>query len=142
MPKQLKYPEMQEYEWVKDLDRVTRQSKFEHGKMTRVSELPKVPLSLALQVMEEAASRVEVMEAYASASPAGQIPDREKHLLIWHNEYLRHKYGNRPDPIKAITVAMRNLANGVYKGLSDPALIGHLTGLNFVVDDRGAEDAQ
>jgi hypothetical protein len=84
MADEVKYPEMQEYPWAKDMDRVVADSKHVPGKGGGLmSEQTKVPINLLLTVMREAMSRPEVMEAYASAPLNGQIPPREVHLLMW-----------------------------------------------------------
>ncbi|SDR10713.1 hypothetical protein [Pseudovibrio sp. Tun.PSC04-5.I4] len=141
----LKYPEMLEYSWVKDMDRVKAQSKFVSSAgrgLQPASEMPKVPINLLLTVMKDAMTRPEVMAAYGSAPVDGQIPPRENHLLIWFNEYLRHKYGTVPDPVMWIGTPLRRLANGFYENLDDPNLILNLLARRAVTEDDGVDYEQ
>lgn len=121
----LKYPEMKNYSWVKDLERVTKNSKAVPGSM-KMSEIPKVPLTLAIEVINESMSYVEVMNAYASAPSNGQIPQKEGHLLDWFYEYLLHKHGNLPNPAREVMFFLRKIANNEYSGVDDPELINDL----------------
>lgn len=135
---EMPYPDMLEFSWVKELGLARMESKFVSGGGTASERLP-VPISLLLTVMKDAASRPEVMAAYASAPLDGQIPPREGHLLLWFNEYLQHKYGTRPNPIPEMTVPMRKLANGQYTGLDDPRLVADLLARPKVCEDDGVE---
>jgi hypothetical protein len=127
------YPEMLEYPWVKDLDRVRANSKFVSGS----SEKLPVPINFLLTVMREAISRPEVMQAYGSAPLNGTIPPREQHLLLWYHEYLRHKYGVRLNPAATMIIPMRKLANGIYSGLDDTNLVADLLARPDVCEDDG-----
>ncbi len=129
------YPEMLEYAWVEDLDRVTENSKHVRG-VRRLSDMPKIPISHMLAIMRETASRSEVMAAYSSAPVDGQIPQKERHLLSWYQEYLGHKYGTWPDTVSRMTGPMRALANGVYSGLDDPKLVSDLLKDPFICEDN------
>jgi hypothetical protein len=136
MAEKIIYPEMLEYPWVKELELVRAKSKFVSGSMPAPGEVP-LPVNLLLSVMRDAASRPEVMEAYASAPLNGTIPPRGQHLLLWFNEYLQHKYGTRPNPVHYYMIPMRKLANGHYSGLDDPRLIKDLLSLPGVCEDDG-----
>jgi len=135
------YPEMLEYAWVKDMDRVVAHSKHVKqdysGQSVTVDQLPKCPINLILAVMKEAMSYPEVMEAYGSAPLNGQIPKREAHLLMWFNEYLIHKYGSTPDPRMSTKIPLRKIANGQFSDLNDPALIDELLHSPLVSEDDG-----
>ena len=100
-------------------------------------DLPKVPVNFVLAVMKETASRQEVLDAYASAPIDGQIPPKEFHVILWHNAYLRHKYGNQPDPLRVMQIPMRKLANKMYSGTEDPRLRADLLKRRFVCEDDG-----
>lgn len=139
--KDIMYPEMLEYAWVKDMDRVVANSKHVKwdysGKPVTADKLPKCPINLVLAVMKEAMSYSEVMDAYGSAPLDGQIPPREKHLLMWFNEYLIHKYGSNPDPRMLTKIPLRKIANGQFSDLNDPSLVDELLRSPFVSESDG-----
>ena len=69
-----------EHPWVRDFERDKSKSKFVRG-TGPISEVIDVPLSLALTVIREAASRPEILAAYAAPQPDGRMPERESHVL-------------------------------------------------------------
>ena len=73
------YPEMLEYAWAKDLDRVYANSKYVQqdysvGEIVTADKLPKSPINLVLAVIKEALTYPEVVEACKS----GNISDNER----------------------------------------------------------------
>lgn len=138
--KNLRYPEMLEYAWAKDLDRVRACSKFvsSEGKgVIFVSERPRVPVNLVLAVLKEATAYPEVMHAYGCVPLDQQTPQREGHLLMWFHQYLSHKYGTEPDPVMAMGIAPFKLARGEYTGIDDPKLLKDLLDSPLITADDG-----
>ena len=122
---------------MRDFERVEREPKFVRGTVP-MSEVIDVPLSLALTVIKEAASRPEIVAAYAAPQPDGTMPRRESHVLGWHQEYLRHEHGNRPDPTWPMNRIMFGIADGLYSGPDDPRVrAGLLTDPSTCHDDLG-----
>jgi hypothetical protein len=133
-------PENWDFPWAKDFERVRANSKQYRGSTPILaSDMPKIPINLQLAVMAEATARPEIMAAYGSAPLNGQIPEQACTVLFWFEEYLSHKYGDRPEPARTMTVYMRKLMNGVYSGLDDPSLIRDLKTDPFVGEDDGVE---
>lgn len=129
--KDLKYPEMQEYDWAKDFERVRKNSKFVSGSI-HSSDIPKRPLKEQLAIIRETMERAEVMEAFASAPYEEPLSERARHLLMWYHQYLGHKYGNRPDPLSLHTNIMRRFALGEFSGVDDPKLHEALLASRYV----------
>ena len=126
--------------WVRDFERVKSESKFVRG-AGPISEVIDVPLSLALTVIGEAASRPEIVAAYAAPQPDGRMPERESHVLGWCQEYLRHKHGNRPDPTWPMNRIMFGIADGRYSGPDDPRVRADLLTDPFACHDDLAPGA-
>jgi hypothetical protein len=88
--------------------------------------------------MAESMARAEVVHMYAAL---GDFPlgDGSKvsmsHIYMMHNQYLRHCYGNAPDPVNSITLPMQRLARGEFDSLEDPSFLNLLRNVPFVIDD-------
>lgn len=131
------YPEMLEYAWVKDLDRVTAASKYvapdPNAVPVTADKLPKTPVNLLLAIIRESIAYPEVV----SALTKGSDTQRSLHLLMWFNEYLLHKYGDIHHGRMVASRFVRRIANGQYSGINDPDLIGDLLESQFVALDDG-----
>ena len=150
------YPEMLEYAWVKDFDRVKENSKYvkqdDSGEPITADKLPKIPINLVLALLKEAVSYPEVMDAYRTLDTLkprhGQGKQyREENLLMWVDEYLVHKYGNVTKgknrivltygPTNEIIDPLREIARGKFDGLDDPRLIEYLKESPMICEDDG-----
>lgn len=132
------YPEMLEYAWVKDMDRVVANSKHVKqdysGEPVTADKLPKCPINLFLSVMKEAVTYPEVVDAYGGLSGDHK---KDRHLLLWFSEYLLYKYGNVPDPRMLLTFYMGEVARSVFTGPDDPKLTKELINRSFICEDDG-----
>lgn len=136
----LKYPEMQEYSWAKELLAHEHKSRPLTGK-----PMEPAPINLLLTIIKDSASRPEVMAAYASAKVNEQVPPREVHLIQWFTQYMRMKYdymmrdeyGLQTDAAFTSMIFMRRLANGEYTGIDDPRLHAELLADSFVSEEDG-----
>ena len=127
MTGKIKYPEMLDYEWVREMDAVVRNSKATTKGDRLYSEIPPAPMTLVMTILNEMHNRPEILSAHASAKPHEKLGERESHLLTWFHEYLTHKYGNETKAVSAATMFMRSIANGGYTGLDDPKLKSDLS---------------
>ncbi|AWZ00991.1 hypothetical protein RHODOSMS8_01455 [Rhodobiaceae bacterium] len=137
---ELKYPEMLEYPWVKEVLAYKPENRSS-------SELRKTiapaPVNMVLAIVRDSAARPEVWAAYASAKPNEQIPPRESYLLMMFTEYMRTKYdfvmrreqGRRTNAASTAISVMRDLANDRYSGVEDPQLRADLLKKNSVCED-------
>jgi len=136
------YPEMLEYAWAKDLDRVKAASKYVErdpkAEPLTVDKLPKSPINLVMAMLAESLCYPEIVEAHT----AGVDTKRSLHLLMWFDEYLLHKYGNAPDARLVVSRFMRKIANGHYSGLNDGRIVPDLMKTPYVAPDDGADYAQ
>ncbi|MEO0917784.1 MAG: hypothetical protein AAFY31_12520 [Pseudomonadota bacterium] len=131
------YPEMLDYAWVKDLGRVTAQSKYvvpdQNLPPVTADKLPKSPINLVMVMLEESLSYPEIIDVHTK----GADPKRALHVLMWFDEYLLHKYGNLPDARMIVSRFVRRIANGTYTGLGDPRVKSDLLATPYVIPDDG-----
>jgi hypothetical protein len=121
-------PEVLEYKWFQEYGRVIG-NYVPHN--WREGPAPAVPVYKVLTVLEDCMSYPEIVEAFSSAPPDGQIPDRERELLHWFGEYIKNKYQIN---FGVIIDPMRELANKTYKGLNDPIFRDYLISLHEISD--------
>ncbi len=139
MAAEIPYPDILEYPWMKDFARVKANSKYKKF-FSEYSDLPKAPINLVLTVMKETMERPEIMAAFASTIGDENFDHERNHItLFWYREYIKHKYGNYPDPYLEMDVAIRKLAQGVYSGLDDPNMIAALMARRHVGPDDGVD---
>lgn len=136
------YPEMLEYAWVKDLDRVRAVSKYvaPDPKLPPVTadQLPKSPVNLLLTIIRESIAYPEVV----AAQTKGTDTQRSLHLLMWFDEYLLHKFGDMHHGRMVASRFVKGIANGVYSGIADPELMRDLLEIPFVTSDDGKDYEQ
>ena len=140
--KELLYPEMPNYAWAKDLDRVTSNSRWVKqdysGEPITSDKLPPVPINMALAVLRETMSYREVLEVNQSDY---DNPKRRHHLMMWYSEYIRHKYGNNNckmhGPDFVLGQFLPEIVNGKYNGIDDERLHQDLIEQFWVGEDDG-----
>lgn len=128
------FTELDQYQWYRDIDELTKHSVI--NRETRLmSEKPPAPISLVLTIIEEMISRPEVVAAWGSPYIDGRIGAEESFLLRWFNEYLTHKYGNETLAVPNAKLYIRDFAKGVFSGVDDPKLRAEL-----LADDTNYDD--
>ena len=135
------YPEMLDYAWVRDLDKVRSRSRYvvqNDAVPVTADKLPKAPVNLVLTIIAEALSYEEIREAHLK----GADMRRSLHLLMWFDEYLLHKYGNMPDARMVSARFVKHVVNGRYDGLDDSALRDDLLASPWVAPDDGQDYKQ
>ena len=143
----LLYPEMPEYMWAKDLDRVAKNSKWVKQDYSREpitsDNLPKVPINMALAVLTETLSYPEVLRVQ---EPEYDDPKRAGHFMMWYSEYIRHKYGNNNckmrGPDFVLNGFLPKIVNGEHSGVDDDKLIQDLLKEFWVGEDDGKQYAR
>lgn len=129
------FTELEQYQWYRDIDELAKHSVI--NRETRLmSEKPPAPVSLVLTIMEDMASKPEVVAAWGSPYINGKIGDEEWFLLTWFHEYLTHKYGNETRALPKASIYIRDLAIGDYSGVDDPKLREALLAENSIYDDE------
>lgn len=131
------YPEMLDYAWAKDLDRVRAVSKYVRpdpgAPPVTADKLPKTPINLVLTLIRESIAYQEVVDAHVKGSDS----KRSLHLLMWFNEYLLHKFGDTHHGMMVASRFVRGIANGQYSGIDDPELMGDLMESRYVTHNDG-----
>lgn len=137
MSDDIPYPEMLEFDWVKEFEEVKKNSKMIAYGNRKVSDIPPAPLSLVLTIIEEMHSRPEIWDIWVEAGLEKEFDDRGKNIMHGFYEYLDHKYGNETNAASSACAKMRKFASNYYAGLDDPNLIEDIQARKNVFDDRG-----
>lgn len=128
------FTELDQYQWYRDIDELEKHSNL-NTEDRLLSEVPPAPISLVLTIMEDMASKPEVMAAWGSPYIDGKIADEEWFLLRWFYYYIIYKYGNETKAVDKARSYIIRLAKGVYSGLDDPKLRAALLADDTIYDD-------
>ena len=131
----IEFPEMLEWDWVKELPELQNNSKFV-SRSRLLSEVPLVSIERLLSILEDALARPEIVEASMISDSGEEKSERSRHILMWFREYLRHKYGNEDNALRNVSYYLPALVNGKYKDINDPILRDHMR------KDRSIKDSE
>ena len=136
------YPEMIEYAWAKDLDRVYKNSKVIKQDYSRewvtADKLPKSPINLVLTIIKEYLSYPEVVNAWKKGDYSEDDLKRHAHLAMWFDEYIAHKYGNVPNPTVAVRYFLKQILFDDYS-IDDPGLVEEMLEFPTICPDDGKD---
>ena len=117
----IEFPEMLEWDWVKELPDLQRNSQFV-SRSRLLSEIPPVPVERLLRVLKDALSRPEIVNASMHPESSEERSEKSRHILMWFREYIRHKYGNEDSALLMLSYYLPTIVNGHYQGIDDPKL--------------------
>lgn len=121
----IEFPEMLEWDWVKKLPDLQRNSQFV-SRSRLLSEIPPVPVERLLRILEDALARPEIVKASKLPESGAERSEKSRHILMWFREYLRQKYENEDSALREFSFYFPMIANGHYQGIDDPKLHEHM----------------
>jgi hypothetical protein len=131
----------QKYPWQRELEQLIR-DREEKGIRPTVLRYPdgKIPLSAALDFIEEHMARPEIMKVLSNVGLREHMKDDDLDLWRAFKTFLRMRQPTSPDRSPHLGVLARAMACGEYTGASDPKLIeAILRDKKFFFDDRNVQ---
>ena len=129
------------YPWQRELEQLIRDID-EKGIRPTVLRYPggKIPLSAALDFIEEHMARPEIMKVLSNVGLREWMRDDDAELWSEFTTLLRLRQPTSPDRSPHLGILARAMACGEYSGISDPKLIeAILSDKKFFFDDRNVQ---
>ena len=124
--------------WQRELEQLRHEAR-EKGHFRETLHYPdgKIPLSAALEYIDEYLARPEIMTALSNVGIRKEMRDDDVELWGEFTTFLRLRQPTSPDRSPYLSIKIRRLACGEYSDSSDPKLIhAILVNSTFFYDDR------